>query len=308
MVKNILVTARSKMKMHRANSGQNRLGNASSIKQRPDGRVYISGQMQRHAFFEALKAIDDSDDTYVSNGDATSYQIEKDLRADLGGFMLSETLSGEQARRTAPLSATPAVAEDKSSTVRDLLLRLQTDGSTDNNIATQELSQDDVMNWSMNLNLRKLSTSERYHFDAAEEEDRGMHVQTERVRHCSSEEKKRRAKLFLKAVSKLTEHASQARNMTTAEPFEVLVVLDTTISRKAGQYFDRSPAKQKAILAELDDRNAQHFYGSDVDEEEDFVFEAFSDAKDALDEADIYDNADQQMTYAETYDSVPDLE
>jgi CRISPR-associated protein Cst2 len=307
MIKNVLVTARSKLEMHRANSGQNRLGNASSIKQRPDGSVYISGQMQRHAFFEALKAIDEEEGTYVSNGDATSYQVEKDLRADLGGFMLSETLSGEQARRTAPLSAEPAVAEEKSSTVRDLLLRLKTDGNTDNNIATQELSQEDVMNWSMSLNLRKLSTSERYYFDADEEEDRGMHVKTERIRHCSLEEKRRRAELFLQAASKINEHSSQARNMTTAEPFEVLVVLDNTISRKAAQYFDSPATKKKAIRAELDARSAEYFFGSDLDEEEDFVFEAFNKAEKALREQEIYDNADQQLPYAETYESVPAL-
>lgn len=307
MIKNILVTARSKLEMHRANSAQNRLGNATSIKQRPDGRVYIAGQMQRHAFFEALKALDESEETYVSNGDATSYQIEKDLRADLGGFMLSETLSGEQARRTGPLSAASAVAEDSSSTVRDLLLRLRTDGGTENNIATMELSQEDVMTWSMSLNLRKLSTSERYLFDAAEEEDRGMHVKTERVRHCDPEEKRRRAELFLKASSKITEHASQARNMTTAEPFEVLIVLDTEISRKAKQYFDSPEAKQGAILAELEARGAEYFYGSDLDEEKDFVFEAFNDAVETLREREIYDNADKQMTYAETYESVPAL-
>ncbi|MFB6272395.1 MAG: DevR family CRISPR-associated autoregulator [Salinibacter sp.] len=307
MIENILVTARSKLQMHRANSGQNRLGNASSIKQRPDGRVYISGQMQRHAFFEALKALDDRDDTYVSNGDATSYQVETDLRADLGGFMLSETLSGEQARRTAPLSATPAVAEDASSTVRDLLLRLRSDGGTDNNIATQELSQEDVMHWSMNLDLRKLSTSERYHFDAAEDEDRGMHVKTERIRHCDPAEKRRRAALFLEATSKITEHASQARNMTTAEPFEVLVVLDTTISRKAAQYFDSPPPKREAIRAALDARDADVFYGNDLDDEAPFVYEAFADARDALDEREIYDRADEQLPYHETYDSVPAL-
>lgn len=307
MIKNILVTARSKLEMHRANSGQNRLGNASSIKQRPDGSVYISGQMQRHAFFEALKATDENDETYVSNGDATSYQVERDLRADLGGFMLSETLSGEQARRTAPLSAEPAVAEDSSSTVRDLLLRLRTDGSTDNNIATQELSQEDVMNWSMSLDLRKLSTSERYYFDADEEDDRGMHVQTEHIRHCSLDEKKRRAKLFLRAASQITEHASQARNMTTAEPFEVLIVLDNKISRKAAQYFDSPSAKKEAILEELVAREAEYFYGSDLDEEEDFVFEAFDEAVSTLGEREIYDNADQKLTYAETYESVPAL-
>ena len=93
-IKTILVTSVAPMDMHRANSGQNYLGNATAIKRRNDGRVYISGQMQRHALFSAIDRLNDNPDTMVSNGDGTSFMIETDLRADLGGFMHTE-ISGE---------------------------------------------------------------------------------------------------------------------------------------------------------------------------------------------------------------------
>src|SRR6056297_3124189 len=107
-VKGISVTLLSPMANHTANGGEKLLGNASSIKRRPDGRVYISGQMQRHALFSAIERLnledDDRGDTYVSNGDGTTNQIQKDLRADMGGFM-HPSQGSYSGRRTAPVSA-----------------------------------------------------------------------------------------------------------------------------------------------------------------------------------------------------------
>ena len=113
MIKGILVTLIAPMSDHIANGGEKILGNASSIKQRPDGRVYISGQKQRHALFSALDRLNrdsaDENDTYISNGDGVTTIVEKDIRADLGGFL--DTNKGSYSgRRTAPLTATPAVA------------------------------------------------------------------------------------------------------------------------------------------------------------------------------------------------------
>lgn len=53
-IKGILVTALAPFENHIANGGEKLLGNASSIKRRPDGRVYVSGQMQRHVLFSAI--------------------------------------------------------------------------------------------------------------------------------------------------------------------------------------------------------------------------------------------------------------
>ena len=60
-IKSITVTLLAPMSDHAANRGEKLLGNASSIKRRPDGRVYISGQMQRHALFSAIDRLNADD-------------------------------------------------------------------------------------------------------------------------------------------------------------------------------------------------------------------------------------------------------
>src|SRR5689334_9182310 len=127
-IKGILVSLLSPFENHIANGGEKLLGNASSIKRRPDGKVYVSGQMQRHVLFSAIDRLNDTDadkaETFVSNGDGISNLIENDLRADMGGFM-HPSKGDYSGRRTAPLSVTPAVAMKQSEVGRDLLVRLR---------------------------------------------------------------------------------------------------------------------------------------------------------------------------------------
>ena len=81
-IKGILVTLLAPMENHIANGGEKLLGNASSIKRRPDGKVYISGQMQRHVLFCAIDRLNQDDTnkgaTFISNGDGISNKIEVD--------------------------------------------------------------------------------------------------------------------------------------------------------------------------------------------------------------------------------------
>lgn len=309
-IRSILVTSIAPMEMHRANSGQNQLGNASAIKRRPDGRVYISGQMQRHAFFETLRRLNDADpdkgDTFVSNGDATTFFVERDLRADLGGF-LNTDIDGEPGRRTAPLSATPAIALKKSTTVRDLLLRLRRDGSTDNNIATTEMSQHDRMRMAFHLNCETLSTSNRYTYAAPSDGDRGLHIDTEPIRHADPDERMRRARLFLEATRSLSDYASQARNAVTGEPQKVLIVLDTRISRKAARYYTMNDTEQDRLRAELEARDAVVMEGDDTDPDMPSVLEAYTQAEAALRDTGIIDRAETTLPYAETFEALEDL-
>lgn len=306
MIKNIVVTGRSDMDMHRSNSGENKLGNESAIKKRSDGRVYISGQMVRHAFFQALKRVDGSDDTFVSNGDGTTYQIERDLRSDIGGFMLPG-INGDAGRRSSPLDAVPAVAEQPSDTISDLLLRLnrESEGNNldDHNIVKQEVSEEDTMYFGLELNLLRLSTTERFSYDSE------MHVETEVVRHCTSGEKKRRALLFLEAANKLNNFSSQARNASDLEPFEVLIVLDTKISGKPLKFFKHNTTENEkdVILNDLDSRGSEWFYGNDREEDEDDVREVFQKASKVLGSQKIgYDKEviDEELNYEETFPNV----
>lgn len=294
IIKGILVTLLAPMSDHIANGGEKILGNASSIKRRPDGRVYISGQMQRHALFSALDRLNADDeqkaDTYVSNGDGVTNVVERDLRADLGGFLQTakESYSG---RRTAPLSATPAVARKSSEVGRDLLIRLKMLVSDDSKksqaLATREFSQDDDMLMSFFIDVSAVGIRKRFRYESE------MHVATEYVKHIDEAERKRRIRLALEATASLTDYANQARNAVSGEPQKVLIVFDSRLSRKASRYFrdndNASDTEQKNILRELEGRGATYFLGDDTANGADSVFDAYQKAAEFLTANTLYD-------------------
>ncbi len=291
-VKAILVSVIAPMSNHVANGGEKLLGNASSIKRRPDGRVYISGQMQRHALFSAVERLNWDESiseghvtTYVANGDGPSAELGKDIRSDLGGYLY--TNKGEYSgRRVAPVTATPAVALEPSQIARDLLVRLKMDtDAKEQALATNEFSEDDNMLMHFFLDLNAAGIQKQYSY----EDER--HVQTICNRLVEPDERKRRAKLFLEATGSLTDYAMQARFATSAEPQKVLIVFDTKLSRKAARYYGAktTEAEKTNILRELDARGAQYFLGDDTTEEGMSVFDAYQAALNVLDESDLYD-------------------
>lgn len=281
-IKSILVTLLVPMENHIANSGEKLLGNVSSIKRRPDGRVYISGQMQRHALFRAIERINWADSergsTYVSNGDGIDNRIEVNLRADLGGFMDPQG-GNYTGRRTSPLSVTPAVALDESQIGRDLLLKLKTMDRV-HSLATREFSQMDKMLMNFFLDISAVSISKRFIYDNG-----GFHIKTEFIKHVNEAERKRRVKLFLEATRSITDYANQARNATCGEPQKVLIVFDTKLSRKASRYFQAGENEKNNILNELISRGAVYFLGDDTlgsDSNNKSVNQAYKDAIDLL--------------------------
>lgn len=288
-IKGILVTLIAPMNDHIANGGEKILGNASSIKQRPDGRVYISGQKQRHALFSAMERLNFEDGsrngTYVSNGDGITTIIEKDLRADLGGFLDTnkESYSG---RRTAPLTATPAVALEQSQVGRDLLIRLKVltnDDSKKQALATREYSQNDEMLMSFFIDVGAVSVRKDFTYE------KEMHLQTHYHKHVDEDERKRRVRLALEATNSLTDYANNARNATSGEPQRVLIVFDTKLSRKAVRYFTAEETEQKNILRELDKRGAKYFFGDDTASDGDSVMDAYEKAFAFLEENNLFD-------------------
>ncbi len=300
-IKSILVTSLAPFDNHMANGGEKLLGNASSIKRRPDGRVYISGQMQRHVLFSAIERLNRSDahrgDTFVSNGDGVSDQIENDLRADMGGFM--HTSAGSYSgRRTAPLTVTPAIAMKESDVGRDLLVRIKMDNNgKDQALATREFSQHDVMHMNFFLDISELSISKTYTYENE------YNVETNYVKHADDTERKRRAKLYLQATQSMNDYANQARNAVCGEPQEVLIVFDTVLSRKACRYFIAEEQERKNIIEELDKRGAKYFIGDDKTENS--VYRAYNDAMAFLSSKDntLYDpscGADVR-TFAEAF-------
>lgn len=262
-IKGILVSTLAPFENHIANGGEKLLGNAGSIKRRPDGKVYVSGQMQRHVLFSAIERLNMSDankgDTIVSTGDGTTNQIEKDLRADMGGFM-HPSAGNYSGRRTAPLSVTPAVAMEKSEVKNDLLVRVKNDSSEESReqaLATKEFSQSDLMNMNFFLDITALSITKVFSYEG------GFNIGTTYIKHATDAERKRRAKLYLEATRYMNDYANQARNAVCGEPQQVIIVFDTVLSRKACRYFTADEIERKNILAELDERGAMYFTGDD---------------------------------------------
>ncbi len=289
-IKGILVTMLVPMSDHIANGGEKILGNASSIKQRPDGRVYISGQKQRHALFSAMDRLNFSDErrggTYVSNGDGITTIVENDLRSDLGGFL--DTNKGKYSgRRTAPLTATPAVAMEASTVGRDLLIRLKVNSDENSErgqaLATREYSQDDLMLMNFFIDVGAVSIRKRYRY--AKE----MHVATEYVKHVGEDERKRRIALALEATASLTDYANQARNAVSGEPQQVMIVFDTKLSRKTCRYFRAGATEQGNLKTELDKRKAIYFFGDDTSGNADSVVTAYEKALDFLEANSLFD-------------------
>jgi CRISPR-associated protein Cst2 len=294
-IKSITVTLLAPMSDHAANRGEKLLGNASSIKRRPDGRVYISGQMQRHALFSAIDRLNEDDParngTYVSNGDGVSTNIEKDIRSDLGGF-LDPSKGDYSGRRTAPVTATLAVASKSSEVGRDLLVRLKMNQNQDSTqrqaLATNEFSERDEMYMSFHLDIGGVGIIKRFRYEGEK------HIMTEYEKLISEEERMRRVRLFLEATRSMTDYANQARNATTGEPQKVLIVLDPKMSRKAIRYFapETTEREKENILQELKNRGAQPFLGDDTATEGMSVDEAYQAALAALQANQIYDPAE----------------
>jgi CRISPR-associated protein Cst2 len=286
-VKGILVSTLVPMENQMANGGEKLLGNASSIKRRPDGRAYLSGQMQRHSLFSAIARINLAEnnpgDTYVSNGDGIGDAIEVDLRADLGGFM-HPSKGSYAGRRTSPLTVTPAVAMSPSEVGRDLLVRFKMNqaGDKDQALATKEFSERDIMLMNFFLDITTLSITKRFEYNGE------YHVQTNFVKHVTEIERKRRVKLFLEATMSLTDYANQARNAVTGEPQQVLIVFDDKLSRKASRYFQANEIEKKNLIAELESRKAKILLGDDTNGTVS-VHQAYTQAFAYLETATLYD-------------------
>ena len=289
-IKGILVSIIAPMENHIANGGEKLLGNASSIKKRNDGKVYVSGQMIRHVLFSAIERLNQSDenkaDTYVSNGDGISNKIEVDLRADMGGFM-HPSAGSYSGRRTAPLTVTPAVATGNkgSDITRDLLVRLklnETDGTRDQALATREISDSDLMLMNFFLDVPALSISKRFSYEGE------FHVSTDCVKHVTEVERKRRVNLFLEATQSMTDFANQARNAVAGEPQKLMIIFDTKLSRKACRYFEASDKEKGNILEELKARNAAYFIGDDTEGDKS-VYQAYNEAIKFLKDSTLFD-------------------
>jgi CRISPR-associated protein Cst2 len=289
-IKGILVSSIAVFENHIANGGEKLLGNASSIKRRPDGKVYVSGQMQRHVLFSAIDRLNREDEnsgnTFVSNGDGVSNKIENDIRADLGGFM-HPSKGDYSGRRTAPLTVTPAVALSQSEVGRDLLVRLKQNPNDTNQkqaLATKEFSEHDLMHMNFFLDVSTLGSSKVFEYE------NNFHINTTFIKHTGEAERRRRVNLFMEATRSMNDYANQARNAVSGEPQKVLIVFDAKLSRKASRYFTGNDIEKANLLKELEARKAKFFLGDDT-QGGTSVFDAYSQALEFLskNENSLYD-------------------
>lgn len=306
-IKGILISSVAVFENHIANGGEKLLGNASSIKRRPDGKVYVSGQMQRHVLFSAIDRLNREDEnsgnTFISNGDGVSNQIENDIRADLGGFM-HPSKGDYSGRRTAPLTVTPAVALSQSEVGRDLLVRLKQDPNESNQkqaLATKEFSEFDLMHMNFFLDIGTLGLSKVFEYE------NNFHINTTFIKHTQEAERRRRVNLFMEATRSMNDYANQARNAISGEPQKVLIVFDAKLSRKASRYFTGNDTEKANILKELEARGAKYFLGDDT-QGETGVFDAYSQAFNFLqsEESFLYDpnGGDENIqTFAEAFEN-----
>lgn len=302
-ISGILVTMVAPFENHIANGGDKLFGNANSIKRRPDGRVYVSGQMQRHVLFTAIDRLNTLDpnkgETFVSNGDGITNQIEKDIRADLGGFMHTSKKNYSD-RRMAPLSVTPALALEPGAIGRDLLVCFHDKNNKDGNVknqvlATKEFSERDMMQMNFFLDVTSVGVSKGAKYE------KGFNIDVEYFKHISDEERKRRVRLFLEATKEMNDYANQARNAVCGEPEKVLIVFDDRLSRKASRYFSAGEIERKNIMHELDDRKVTYFLGDDKTEKS--VYQAYQEALSYLATVEFVDFAEGQpiVTFAEAF-------
>lgn len=303
-IKGILVSSVAIFENHITNGGEKLLGNASSIKRRPDGKVYVSGQMQRHVLFSAIDRLNREDEnrgsTFVSNGDGVSNKIENDIRADLGGFM-HPSKGDYSGRRTAPLTVTPAVALTESEIGRDLLVRLKQNPNESNQkqaLATKEFSEYDLMHMNFFLDISALGCSKVFEYED------NFHINTTFIKHTAETERRRRVKLFMEATRSMNDYASQARNAVSGEPQKVLIVFDAKLSRKASRYFTGNDTEKMNILKELEARGAKYFLGDDTKGEKS-VLDAYSEALAFFEKSSLYDTngGDENIqTFAEAFE------
>lgn len=284
-IQGILVSIIAPFENHIANGGEKLLGNASSIKRRPDGRVYVAGQMQRHVFFSALNRLNkvekDSNETFVSNADGISEDLLHDLRADLGGFMHTEQ-GNLSSRRTGALSVTMAVAKEESKVKNDLLNRVDAGSGNAPAIATKEFSQHDDMIMNFYLDMNSLCVTEIPEYEG------GYNVKINYDGHDISEtERKRRVKLFLQSTALMNDYANQSRNAVCGEPRQVIIVFDTIASRKASRYWEANDIEKKNLVEELKDRDAKYWIGDDTTEKS--VLKAYKSAYQELESSTLYD-------------------
>jgi CRISPR-associated protein Cst2 len=239
------------MNGHALNNAEVLLGNMSQVKRDSEGRAYVSGQMVRHALFQSINRINaDHEGTFVSSGNAISWDISKCLRADLGGFLQTDH---ESNKRVGPVKVSQLKALKPSTFTRDLLTRFSPDGN--NSIAHLEFSESDMMVGFIAIDVARVGITSKYEFADT------FSVGQTHVRHVTEAERVRRIKLAVLAACNLTDFARQSKNATFSVPCDAVMVLDTIYSHYGTQLTEMSEEEFVEFKSIVESRGGKVYRG-----------------------------------------------
>ena len=302
------------------NNGEKPFGNQTSVKMDPLGRPYVSGQSLRSVIANAMRNLMASDprwaDYFMPNGDGTSGDILRDVRADAFGVLLLPAKE-YPIRRMSPLSATPLVSVRPVELGRDLTVRFNQNptnevkstkvekerdrraaaaaaGPDDPEVAETTKKQDQAflireyvpymdLGGSVSVDLSRLGVTERFTYGG------NLHLDTEYVKSYDDAHRLMRALLILEGVFSMTDFANSARNAVSGEPQKVLIVLDPMHRRKVARYFQTDNlVERERFLIEVEARGGRYFLGDDTDANAPSVFQAYTQAVECLSASEIF--------------------
>jgi CRISPR-associated protein Cas7/Csp1 len=286
----ISVSMQMNLVMHQANNGLNESGNMSSIKKTSDDRNYISGQMIRHSIFESmfrnnnLNISSDKTETYISSADGIVPDISKNIRADMGGYMIP-VKGGLANIRQSPLCASFAIAENESINNRDLMVKNvdnQDANITDKIFLEKEFSENDTFNFNLHLNVIELGTIEKFEYKE------NLNIERTFEKIVDDKERFRRLLLFLDSLESLR-FSNSARANSDNKPSKIIISINTTEINDIYNYFEKdvNESKRKKKLESVEIHGGQYFIGNDDDDDSLSVTKAIQEAKKYINNCDL---------------------
>ncbi len=303
----ITVSYLSRLQMHTSNGGNKVGGNRPTLKW-VDDLVIISGQMLRRSSRDNNRILNSIDPIakekgyFVSYAESPSYDISKDIGADLFGYLNvgkeTKTKKGKETkskkgksvnlnendenkdcknidegqkntlwlmsnkRRFSPIGTAFAVANDPSYIYNDLLTGYK-ENSSENTLVEREISVNDEIRFLFSLNCTRIGG---YEIDAIEMYKSKTGNPMQYV--IDEEERIRRAKLFLQSIMQL-KFAGFSRNLAITDPYDIIIELGTKPipSYRAGKYFNPAfnlnEKGRQNLIEDMKSEGSTVIFGSD---------------------------------------------
>lgn len=203
---------------------------------------YVSGQAMRHVLREAIRRVVSSEEACVADDQGvTCGQVERCVLCDLFGYMKPRERQGAVVR-VSPLKVSPAMGllpADANGTVDFLTRRHRAEeaGRMEGDIVNVELGLN-LYKAGLALDLERVGVEERVVAEELGEEATGKRRQPLQRRtlqwdvRVKPEERDRRIRLLLEALTHLTDFSKQARALTDFSPDLLLVSVERRYSHR----------------------------------------------------------------------------